>query len=113
MDEESFETNWMHPGFSAKSPGAPAHSKESPSSTAAIREANRIPAGEKGIGRLAAGRLGKSIEVFTRSERDAPWLHVFFDWRSFDDMTKSFRTWKSHMTLIPTLSHLLCSQVPF
>ena len=29
MDEESFEENWMHPGFSAKSPDAPAQPKRS------------------------------------------------------------------------------------
>ena len=91
MDEESFEENWMHPGFSAKSPDAPARSRQSPHSAAATREADRIPAGEKGIGRLAAGRLGQSLEVFTRTRRNAPWLHVFFDWRSFDDMTKSLQ----------------------
>ena len=89
MDQESFEENWMHPGFSAKSPTAPARFKKSLNSAAASREANRIPAGEKGIGRLAAGRLGQSLEVFTRTRGTAPWLHVFFDWRSFDDMTKS------------------------
>ena len=91
MDVESFEENWMHPGFSAKSSDAPARSKNQPRSAAASREAGRIPAGEKGIGRLAAGRLGKSLEVFTRTERNVPWLHVFFDWRSFDDMTKSLQ----------------------
>ena len=91
MDEESFEENWMHPGFSVKSPDAPARSKKSPHSAAARREAGRIPAGEKGIGRLAAGRLGQSLEVFTRTRKNAPWLHVFFDWRSFDDMTKSLQ----------------------
>jgi len=88
MDRASFEENWMHPGFSAKSPDAPARSKKPPSSAAAGREAGRIPAGEKGIGRLAAGRLGGSLEIFTRTRRNAPWLHVFFDWSAFNDMTR-------------------------
>ena len=91
MDGESFEENWMRPGFSYKSPDAPARSKSPTDSEAARREANRIPAGEKGIGRLAAGRLGQSLEVFTRTRKDARWLHVFFDWRSFDDMTRSLQ----------------------
>ena len=91
MDETSFEENWMHPGFSAKSPEAPATKKKSRRSEAASREADRIPAGEKGIGRLAAGRLGESLEVFTRTRKTAPWLHVFFEWRIFDDMTKSLQ----------------------
>ena len=91
MDEKSFEENWMHPGFSAKSPDAPARSRKSTPSAAVRREADRIPAGEKGIGRLAAGRLGQSLEVFTRTQRSEPWLHVVFDWQSFDDMTKSLQ----------------------
>ena len=91
MDEQSFEDNWMHPGFSSKSPDAPARSNRPIGSVAARREANRIPAGEKGIGRLAAGRLGQSLEVFTRTQKNTPWLHVFFDWHSFDDMTKSLQ----------------------
>ena len=91
MDEKSFEENWMHPGFSTKSPGAPTQSGESSRSAAASRKAGRIPAGEKGIGRLAAGRLGQSLEVFTRTRRNTPWLHVFFDWASFEDMTKSLQ----------------------
>ena len=91
MDEDSFEENWMRPGFSAKSPDAPARSRRSSRSAAAKRQAGRIPAGEKGIGRLAAGRLGQSLEVFTRTRTNAPWLHVFFDWRCFSDMTKSLQ----------------------
>ena len=91
MDAESFEENWMHPGFSAKSPDAPVPSRQPTRSAAATRERSRIPAGEKGIGRLAAGRLGQSLEVFTRTKRSASWLHVLFDWRSFDDMNKSLQ----------------------
>ena len=78
----------MHPGFSQKSPDAPAPLRETLSTAAAQREAGRIPSGEKGIGRLAAGRLGQSLEVFTRKQKNSPWLHVFFDWHSFDDMTR-------------------------
>ncbi len=79
----------MRPGFSYKSPDAPPRSNNPAASESARREANRIPAGEKGIGRLAAGRLGQSLEIFTRTRKDATWLHVLFDWRSFDDMTRS------------------------
>ena len=91
MDEGTFEENWMHPGFSQKSTDAPKHSRKSLRTAAAKREADRIPSGEKGIGRLAAGRLGQSLEVFTRDNENSPWLHVYFDWHSFDDMTKSLQ----------------------
>ena len=89
MDVASFEENWMHPGFSIKSPDAPHRSRRLPESEAAGREASRIPAGEKGIGRFAAGRLGDALDVFTRSTQGEQWLHVRFDWHAFDDMTKS------------------------
>lgn len=88
MDEESFEENWMHPGFSSKSTDAQERSQKPSSLPAVRREASRIPTGEKGIGRLAAGRLGQSLEVFTRIRKSAPWLHVLFDWPAFNDMNK-------------------------
>jgi signal transduction histidine kinase len=76
MDEASFERNWMHPGYSEKA-------QQQAGSTS-----GRVPVGEKGLGRLAAGRLGDELEVFTRKRARDPWLHVHFDWSSFDDMTK-------------------------
>lgn len=87
MDPGSFEKNWMHPGYSSKSPEAPSEDGETFSSAAGKRQDNRIPAGEKGLGRLAAGRLGKTLEIFTRTQTNLPWLRVFFDWTRFEDMT--------------------------
>ena len=87
MDSVSFEKNWMHPGYSSKSPDAPSEDGETFSSAASKRQGKRVPAGEKGLGRLAAGRLGKNLEVFTRTQADLPWLRVFFDWTRFEDMT--------------------------
>lgn len=86
MDEPSFERNWMHPGYSEKSPDArPAHRGRKPRQAAVSK---RVPVGEKGLGRLAAGRLGSSLEVFTRRIRRDDWLHIFFDWAEFEDMSK-------------------------
>jgi signal transduction histidine kinase len=86
MDEESFEDNWMHPGFSSKADGAP--QPTGPSNAARRRQNQRVPVGEKGIGRLAAGRLGERLDVFTRASSSAPWLHVAFDWSEFESMSK-------------------------
>jgi signal transduction histidine kinase len=88
MDLEAFQQNWMHPGFSAKSPDAPAGLAAPPDTPAGKRQANRIPVGEKGLGRLAAGRLGDVMEVFTRASPDSAWLHVWFEWSDFEDMTR-------------------------
>ena len=43
--------------------------------------------GEKGIGRLAAGRLGRFMTVDTR-RADSEEVHLDLDWRDFDDESK-------------------------
>ncbi|MEU7779331.1 ATP-binding protein [Micromonospora parva] len=89
MDEEAFRSNWLRPGFSEKSmdyhgPALFARGNES----AVKRLSRREPAGEKGLGRLAAGRLGGRMEVWTRPTPTDSWMHVVFDWARYDDMTK-------------------------
>lgn len=75
MDAESFEANWMHPGYSEKIDATPTSKK-------------RIPVGEKGLGRLAAGRLGATLAVYTRKSTADPWFHAFFRWEDFNDQVK-------------------------
>ncbi len=86
MDGDSFERNWMHPGYSEKivrrktlqlAPGSPGYLSQ-----------QRTPTGEKGLGRLAAAHLGEQMEVFTRPSAGKRWLHVSFDWSNFSDMSK-------------------------
>ena len=90
MDFEGFERNWMSPGYSEKSPDAPKQGLTGKPNrgAAATRERARTKVGEKGLGRLAAGRLGATMDVFTRASRSSPWLHVPFVWAEFDDMTR-------------------------
>jgi signal transduction histidine kinase len=75
MDRDSFEENWMHPGYSEKLDAVPT-------------SRNRIPVGEKGLGRLAAGRLGATLDVYSRMDASAPWFHAFFRWEDFNDNDK-------------------------
>lgn len=86
MDLDGFKANWMHPGFSYKAAGIPSRRMHARADTPQTRRKARIPIGEKGIGRLAAGRLGERLHVFTRRRRRDPWLHVLFDWSAFKDM---------------------------
>ncbi|MHB1474341.1 MAG: ATP-binding protein [Dermatophilaceae bacterium] len=87
MDEDSFRTNWLRPGFSQKSPDYKGPRDARPVAREAQRRAlNREPSGEKGLGRLASGRLGEVLEVWTRRTSRDPWLHVIFNWSDFDDM---------------------------
>lgn len=90
MDLAAFDKNWMHPGFSAKSPDAPKGVVEHPPNNAAgRRQKSRTQVGEKGLGRLSAARLGEGVDVFTRPAATEAWLHVHINWHDFDDMTKA------------------------
>ncbi len=85
MDLEAFRKNWMRPGFSAKAAGASQEDRR----IAGLGEpvpGGRVPIGEKGIGRLAAGRLGDELHVYTRTSSSEQWLHVAFRWADFEKM---------------------------
>lgn len=86
MNAKQFEANWMHPGFSGKVDKTTPRAAAASATPAQAREAARVPVGEKGIGRLAAGRLGEVLDVYTRRAANRPWLHVHFRWEDFDDM---------------------------
>lgn len=87
MDEDSFRYNWLRPGFSQKSSAYKGDAPEVEGAEKAKELARlRNPAGEKGLGRLAAGRLGTTMVVWTRPETSSQWLRVEFDWERFDDM---------------------------
>jgi len=85
MDAATFESNWMHPGYSAKAdPKRLAQLYRTAPTAARERAKARVPAGEKGLGRLAAARLGKVLDIYTRQSNRQPWLHVHIDWRDFE-----------------------------
>jgi hypothetical protein len=48
----------------------------------------RTPLGDKGLGRLGAQRLGRNLEIFTKTERADELLHVYFSWDDFLDVEK-------------------------
>lgn len=87
LDEKSFEKNWMYPGYSDK-----AELGTGPRGTYEISNlyklGKRVPVGQKGIGRLSAGRLGELMDIYTRKSQKEPWLHVSIDWRQFENMNK-------------------------
>jgi signal transduction histidine kinase len=75
MDHNSFVRNWMSPGYSGKL-------------NARATSRSRIPVGEKGLGRLAAGRLGATLDVYSRTASNKPWFHAFFRWEDFNNQEK-------------------------
>lgn len=48
-----------------------------------LTSAKRTPTGEKGIGRFATDKLGRTLDVFTKKANNAG-LHLSIDWRDFD-----------------------------
>lgn len=87
MDEDSFRANWLRPGFSSKSTDYSGPDLRTRANAEAVeRSQSRSPAGEKGLGRLAAGRLGEVLTIYTRPAENVSWLRVTFDWSTFDDM---------------------------
>src|SRR5258708_5656190 len=66
MDEEAFCANWLRPGFSEKSPDYHGPSLAASKNAPAFRlSTQREQAGEKGLGRLSAGRLGERMDIWT------------------------------------------------
>ena len=90
MSLESFEEDWMQPGFSRKSITQSEGNQATESQPNRIsRQLARTPLGEKGLGRFAAGRLGSALDVYTRKSKSESCLHVEFNWSWFDDMYRS------------------------
>jgi len=87
LDKDSFEENWMHPGYSNKA-GIDLEPRGTSERSSPYIPRKRVPVGEKGIGRLAAGRLGEIMHIYTRRNEKDPWLHVTIDWRQFERMDK-------------------------
>jgi signal transduction histidine kinase len=75
MDHKGFVRNWMSPGYSGKL-------------DARVTSRSRIPVGEKGLGRLAAGRLGATLDVYSRTASNKSWFHAFFRWEDFNNQEK-------------------------
>ena len=46
---------------------------------------DRMPLGDKGLGRFGAQRLGHNLEIFTKKENEPYEYHVAFSWKDFYD----------------------------
>ncbi len=72
MEKEDIENSWLLLGKSAKN-------------VRKVTRLGRIPAGNKGLGRLAALRLGTETTLLTRPlEEEKKQYSLFIDWRKFD-----------------------------
>ena len=73
MDLWTVQNIWMEPGNTHKKNIVSASERSS---------LNRLPIGEKGIGRFGVHKLGKRIEMVTRSSNDQE-VYVSIDWNTF------------------------------
>lgn len=73
MDLWTVQNIWMEPGNTHKKDIVSASERSS---------LNRLPIGEKGIGRFGVHKLGKKIEMVTRSANKKE-VYVAIDWNSF------------------------------
>lgn len=76
MSLKTIRTAWMEPATLVR--------KYPPRS----EQRGRRVLGEKGIGRFAASRLARCLEVLTRRAKMDREVRVFFDWSQFDDEQK-------------------------
>jgi len=75
MSIETIEKTWLEPATNFRKKDR-------------LSEKGRKVLGEKGIGRFAASRLAKNLEVITRRNGSEKEIVAFFDWTKFDDESK-------------------------
>lgn len=81
MDIQDITEKWLFLGYSAKRDGTEDYRSKV--------KANRIYAGAKGVGRFSCDRLGKNLNLITKSDNDNSIIHhIFVDWSKFDQNQK-------------------------
>ncbi|MBI2558504.1 sensor histidine kinase [Candidatus Woesearchaeota archaeon] len=79
MDSEIVEGRWFEPAHGAKDDSKRKLIKS---------KMGRTPLGEKGVGRFAAQKLGKILELITRPEGQDYEIYMKIDWDQFEDSSK-------------------------
>lgn len=76
MDYNLIRDVWLTPGTT--------HKKSQIESNDFISPCNRVPLGEKGIGRFGAHKLGEKIELISKEEKGKE-VHLKISWEDFDN----------------------------
>lgn len=53
-----------------------------------FEEGERVPLGDKGLGRLGSQRLGRNLELVTRAAGSDMELCIWYSWEAFEDQTR-------------------------
>lgn len=75
MDADTIKNIWLEPGADHKE-----HKRKSGKRTT---KHNRLPLGEKGVGRFAVHKLGQKIKLVTKT-KSTPEVELNIDWRAFE-----------------------------
>lgn len=75
MNEETIKGPWSEPAHGGK---------QSRKDRQIVSKKGRLPLGEKGVGRFAAQKLGRYLDLVTRPEEGHTEFHVAIDWDDFD-----------------------------
>jgi len=70
MNESDLQNKWLNIAYSEKK-------KEK-------TIGDRIVAGNKGVGRFSCDRLGEHLNLYTKTEDDEVYFHLFIDWTKFE-----------------------------
>ncbi len=76
MDLKTVRDVWLHPGTT--------HKKDIINNKTYKSPCDRLPIGEKGIGRFGVHKLGKEIELISKSENSKE-VHLKIEWKDFDN----------------------------
>lgn len=83
MDLDILENVWMEPGTDYKEKQLENSKLSECSSFSNDEEFNRLPIGEKGIGRFGVHKLGNKIELISK-KKNSKEVKLYIDWRNFD-----------------------------
>ncbi len=75
MDEATIKGPWSEPAHGGK---------QAEKERLERSKKGRLPLGEKGVGRFAAQKLGRYLELVTRPQNGGSEYHVRIDWNAFD-----------------------------
>lgn len=78
MSYEDITDKWLFVGYSEKKDQDAGDFRDKTANK------NRMMAGAKGIGRFSADRLGRKLELYTKTRSDSTVHHVTMDWGNFE-----------------------------
>lgn len=90
MDRSGLLGGWMEPAGSTKRGEGRRHTAS-----------GRRMLGEKGVGRFAADKLGRRLELFSRPKGNTAEVHAVFDWDAFESETHMLEDVKSRWEIRP------------